>query len=29
VITTPPLRLKSATTYGEFAELRYEVPHPA
>jgi hypothetical protein len=27
VITTPPLRLKSATTYGEaFAELRYEVP---
>jgi dihydrofolate reductase len=27
VITTPPLRLISATTYGEaFAELRYEVP---
>ncbi len=27
VITTPPLRLKSAATYGEaFAELRYEVP---
>lgn len=28
VITTPPLRLRSATAYGEaFAELRYEVPH--
>lgn len=29
-ITTPPLRLLSAATYGEaFAELRYEVPRPA
>ena len=28
-ITKPPLRLISATTYGEtFAELRYEVRHP-
>lgn len=28
-ITTPPLRLLSAKTYGEaFAELRYEVPRP-
>jgi dihydrofolate reductase len=26
-ITTPPLRLTAATTYGVFAELRYEVPH--
>lgn len=29
-ITDPPLRLLSATTYGDaFAELRYEVPRPA
>lgn len=28
-ITSPPLRLISAQTYGDaFAELRYEVPHP-
>lgn len=28
-IATPPLRLLSATTYGEaFAQLRYEVPRP-
>ncbi|HET6568716.1 MAG TPA: dihydrofolate reductase family protein [Rhodothermales bacterium] len=28
-ITKPPLRLVSATTYGEsFAQLRYEVPYP-
>lgn len=30
IITNPPLRLVSATTYGEaFAELRYEVPRPS
>lgn len=29
-ITTPPLKLVSATVYGDsFAELRYEVPRPA
>jgi hypothetical protein len=29
-ITTPPLRLVSATTYGNaFAQLRYEVPRPS
>lgn len=28
-ITTPPLRLLSATTFGDaFAQLRYAVPHP-
>jgi dihydrofolate reductase len=29
-IATPPLKLLSAKVYGDaFAELRYEVPHPA